>query len=189
MLSKAECFQLYNFFLLICHLKWDAWLASCLCCRSGDKQVPILRLCMQMNDAEKTQNTTFVLISRWIHWQSEWNTFPVCQKLVMSNLHYENRNGPSWFLIFDPREMVCLRCLTVRRWGFFLQLLNYPANLHKRLHPVQMAECERTRWCISDLSVNSSLPGKRHWYVITTLIKFWSSNYVPGGNDSFKYSL
>ena len=105
----------------LCHLKWNAWLASCLCCHSGDKQVPILKLCMQINDAEKTQNTTFVLISIYIHCHSKWNTLPVCLKPVTPNLRYEKwyRNGPMRFLIFNPRRMVCLRCLTVRRWRFF----------------------------------------------------------------------
>ena len=42
-----------------------------------------LKICVQMNDAEITQNATFVLILIYIHWHSKWNTLPVCRKLVM----------------------------------------------------------------------------------------------------------
>ena len=110
----------------LCRLKWNAWLTSCLWLI----KIHFLKLCVQMNDAEITQNTTFVLILIYIYWQSKWNTLPVCRKLVMLYLlllrlkvllHIQLLKTKSKYshgiCHFNPRKMVCLRFFTVRHWN------------------------------------------------------------------------
>lgn len=109
----------------------------------ADKQVLFKKLGMQMNDAQKTQNATFVLISINIRWQTKWNTLPVCQEFVM--LYFLLMYAPEcnytfkitkneieiWFLISSPGKCFLSgfsqyghvsRIITEG----FLQLLNYP---------------------------------------------------------------
>ena len=77
--------------------------------------------------------------------------------------------SPMWFLIFIAKKMVCFKSFTVGRWkqnslsSVFCNHWTIATPLHMRLDDLQRAECDRTRWCMSDRPVTSSLPGKLHF--------------------------
>ena len=144
MLSKAECFQLYNFFVI-----WNEmhdWLPVFVVALA-DKHIPFYNfICKWMIQTQHRLQHLFWSQQTFTDNPSE-SRFLCARSLwchICITLRY--RNSPMWFPIFNSRKMVSLRCFTVQRCKqnslsisseVLCNCWTIPAPLHKRLHPVQ----------------------------------------------------